>query len=385
MQEIYLDNSATTPVDLEAAELAYKVMTEDFGNPSSLHGKGMAAERILKNARRQVAAAISADESEIIFTSGGTEADNMAIKGIARAYGKRGKHIITSAVEHPAVLNTCKALEAEGFAVTVLPVDRLGRVNPRDLEKALRKDTILVSLMLVNNEVGTLQPVREVAKLLANCRPKPFLHVDAVQAFGKMPINPKAWGIDLLAASGHKIHAPKGVGALYLAKGVRIIPITDGGGQEANLRSGTENLPAIAAFGFAAEKARLNMQANLEQVQRVRQRFLEGLTGLDGWQAHGAADGANGLPHVLNIGFAGTKSEVLLHSLEEGGVYVSSGSACSAKKDTLSPVLTAMGLSRQEIEGSLRFSFSPRNTVEEAAAAAQVVVEKVTELRQILL
>lgn len=381
MQEIYFDNSATTPVDPEAAQLACKVMTEEFGNPSSLHGKGMAAERLLKAARRQVAALLSADESEIIFTSGGTEADNMAIKGIARAYGKRGRHIITSAVEHPAVLNACKALEAEGFSITILPVDQTGSINPRDLEKALRKDTILVSLMLVNNEVGTIEPVREVARLLANCRPKPFFHVDAVQAFGKMPINPKAWGIDLLAASGHKIHAPKGVGALYLAKGVRIIPITDGGGQEANLRSGTENLPAIAAFGLAAEKARLNMQVNLEQAQQVRQRFLDGLASLEDWQVHGAADG---LPHVLNIGFAGTKSEVLLHSLEEGGVYVSSGSACSAKKDALSPVLTAMGLSRQEIEGSLRFSFSPHNTLEEAAAAAKVVVEKVTELRKIL-
>lgn len=381
MQEIYFDNSATTPVDEEAAKLAYRVMTEDFGNPSSLHGKGMAAERLLKTARRQAAAVLAAEEDEIIFTSGGTEADNMAIKGAAHAYAKRGRHIITSAVEHPAVLNACKALAAEGFQITILPVDSAGCVDVRDLAAALRRDTILVSLMLVNNEVGAIQPIREAAQMLQSRRPKPLLHVDAVQAFGKMPISPKAWGIDLLAASGHKIHAPKGVGLLYIAKGVRIIPITDGGGQEKNLRSGTENLPAIAAFGLAAEQARRHMQENLEQVQKVRGCFLSGLSGLDGWQVHGGADA---LPYVLNIGFAGVKSEVLLHSLESAGVYVSSGSACSAKKDTLSPVLTAMGLPREEIEGSLRFSFSARNTLAEAEAAAAVVAAKVTELRKIL-
>ena len=380
-QEIYFDNSATTRVDIEAAELALKVMTEDYGNPSSLHGKGMTAERMLKTARRQLAAALNAEESEIIFTGSGTEADNLAIQGVAHAYKKRGKHIITSAVEHPAVLNTCKILEQEGYEITVLPVDDKGRISPKDLEKALRKDTVLVSLMLVNNEVGTIEPIREVAKILENYRPKPFFHVDAVQAFGKISINPKQMGIDLLAASGHKIHAPKGIGILYLKKGVRVLPLIGGGGQELGLRSGTENMPAICAFGLAAEKSVKYLNENYEQVEKVRETFLKGLSDLADWRIHGAE---NGLPHVLNIAFMGTKSEVLLHTLEEKGVYCSSGSACAAKKDALSPVLTAMGLERPEIEGSLRFSFSAENTMAEAEAAAKIVKESVSELRRIL-
>ena len=380
-QEIYFDNSATTRVDKEAAELAFRVMTEEYGNPSSLHGKGMAAYRLLKTARRQLAASLGAEEDEIIFTGSGTEADNLALQGIANAYKKRGKHIITSAVEHPAVLNTCKMLEQAGFEITVLPVDEKGSISMADLKKSLRRDTILVSLMLVNNEVGTIEPVREVAKLLQGCKPKPFFHVDAVQAYGKLNIKPKLWGIDLLAASGHKIHAPKGIGFLYCGKGVRVLPLVQGGGQENGLRSGTENLPAIAAFGLAAEKAMKNLDKNYEQVTAVRQTLLDGLADLPDWRIHGAADG---LPHVLNIAFMGTKSEVLLHTLEEKGVYVSSGSACAAKKDSLSPVLSAMGLERAEIEGSLRFSFSAENTVEEAAAAALIVKESVAELRKIL-
>lgn len=380
-QEIYFDNSATTRVDNEAAQLALKVMTEDYGNPSSLHGKGVTAERMLKTARRRIATALFAEESEIIFTASGTEADNMAIQGIANAYKKRGRHIITSATEHPAVLNACKILENQGFEITVLPVDEKGAINPLNLEKALRKDTVLVSLMLVNNEVGTIQPVKEVAKILQNRHPKPFFHVDAVQAFGKMVINPKQMGIDSLAASGHKIHAPKGVGVLYLRKGVRIIPLIGGGGQENNLRSGTENMPAVCAFGLAAEKAVKNMEDNYKTVENVRTSFLNGLKELEGWRINGAE---NGLPHVLNIAFEGTKSEVLLHTLEEKGVYVSSGSACAAKKDALSPVLTAMGLERARAEGSLRFSFSALNTVREAETAASIVKESVCELRRIL-
>ncbi|MGI5824120.1 MAG: cysteine desulfurase family protein [Bacillota bacterium] len=381
MQEIYFDNSATTKVDGAAADLAYRVMTEAYGNPSSLHKKGMEAYKILKTARRQTAAPLGAEEEEIIFTSGGTEADNLALQGIAGAYGKRGKHIITTAVEHPAILNTCKKLEEKGFEVTVLPVDGEGLISLRDLRAAIRKDTVLVSMMLVNNEVGSIMPVRETAKILQKQQRKIFLHVDAVQAFGKMSIKPKLLGIDLLSASGHKIQAPKGVGFLYAAKGVRLIPLFGGGGQEDNLRSGTENLPAIAGLGLAAEKAMKNLNENYEQVQTVRQTFLEGLRDLPDWRVHGAAEG---LPHVLNIGFEGVKSEVLLHTLETEGLYVSSGSACAAKKDALSPVLSAMGLSREEIEGSLRFSFSSVNTKEEAERAAEITLKAVTELRKIL-
>ena len=381
MQEIYFDNSATTQVDRDVADLAYRVMTEDYGNPSSLHKKGMAAHKIQKNARRQIAAALGAAEEEIIFTASGTEADNMALQGVAEAYKKRGKHIITTAIEHPAVLNTCKMLREKGFEVTVLPVDKDGMISTADLAKNLREDTILVSVMLVNNEVGSIQPVAEIGKILQKRRKKVFFHVDAVQAFGKISIKPKLLGIDLLAASGHKIHAPKGIGFLYAAKGVRLTPLLGGGGQENNLRSGTENMPALAGFGLAAEKACRNMTENYQQVQRVRETFLAELADLPDWQVHGSA---NGLPYVLNIGFKGVKSEVLLHTLETDGLYVSSGSACAAKKDALSPVLTAMGLSREEIEGSLRFSFSAHNTEEEAAAAGKIVKKAVCELRKIL-
>ena len=381
MQEIYFDNSATTRVDKEAADLAYSVMREDYGNPSSLHKKGMAAYKIQKNARRQIAAFLGAEDEEIIFTASGTEADNMALQGVAEAYKKRGRHIITTAVEHPAVLNTCKILREKGFEVTVLPVDKAGMISLADLKSSLRDDTIIVSVMLVNNEVGAIQPIDEIGKILQQRKKKVFFHVDAVQAFGKIPIKPKISGIDLLAASGHKIHAPKGIGFLYLAKGTRIVPLLGGGGQEKNLRSGTENMPALAAFGLAAEKARQNLNSNYEKVKKIRQTFLEGLADLPNWQINGSE---NGLPHVLNICFKGVKSEVLLHTLETDGLYVSSGSACAAKKDTLSPVLSAMGLAREEIEGSLRFSFAADNTEEEAARAAEIVKKAVTELRKIL-
>lgn len=381
MQEIYFDNSATTKVDREAAELAFKIMLEDYGNPSSLHKKGMTAYKILKKARRQIAATLGCEDYEIIFTSGGTESDNLALQGIAEAYKKRGKHIITTAIEHPAVLNTCKILRQKGFEITELPVDADGVVSVNDLKSALKPDTILVSIMTVNNEVGSIQPLKAIGEILQSQNHKIFFHTDAVQAFGKMDLKPKRLGIDLISASGHKIQAPKGIGFLYVKSGVRLVPILGGGGQEADLRSGTENLPAIAAFGLAAEKAFKNLQSSFAGVQAVRKAFLDGLAPLENWHINGAE---NALPYVLNIGFAGVKSEVLLHTLESEGLFVSSGSACSAKKDILSPVLTAMGLERKDIEGSLRFSFSPQNTVLEGQRAAEIVVKAVKELREIL-
>ena len=381
MQEIYFDNSATTQVLPEVAELAYRVMTEDYGNPSSLHKKGLKAAQLLAESRRQLAACLGVDAEEIYFTGSGTEADNIAILGLCRAQKRRGKHIITTAVEHPAVLNTCRMLEAEGFELTVLPVDEQGAVRASQVKAALRDDTILVSVMLVNNELGTIMPVAEIGAMLKNCGHKVYFHVDAVQAFGKIPIKPRLLGIDLLAASGHKIHAPKGVGFLYKAKPVRVLPVMAGGGQEQGLRSSTENLPGIAALAKAAVIACGRMDEHLAQVKAVRQAFLKALAELDDWQQNSPEQA---LPYVLNLAFGGIKSEVMLHSLAAAGLSVSSGSACGAKKDSLSPVLTAAGFERARIEGSLRFSFSQLNTVEEALAAAEIVKKTVSDLRQVL-
>ncbi len=383
MQEIYFDNSATTQVCAEAAAVAMQAMLQAYGNPSSLHKKGLAAEKILKEARRDIAATLQAEPEEIIFTGGGTESDNLAIQGIATAYASRGRHIITSAVEHPAVLDTCKQLEQKGYQLTILPVDDKGRVSIKNLKDALRPNTILVSLMLVNNETGSIQPVEEAGRLLAKQSHKIFFHVDAIQAYGKMPITPKNCGINLLSASGHKIHGPKGVGFLYVRKGTRLKSIVQGGGQEQNIRSGTENVPGIAAFAIAAKIACGQMKERKEQVYKVKQAFLSGLKDLPNIHINSPED-ETGSEYLVNISFLGTKSEILLHCLEARGLYVSSGSACAAKSDTLSYVLLAMGLEREVIEGAIRFSFSPNNTEEEAKNAAAIVVEEVQSLRQIL-
>ena len=382
-QEIYFDNSATTQVESSVAEAVYRVMVEDYGNPSSLHQKGMAAERLLKEARRQVAKSIGAKEQEIYFTSGGTESDNLAILGLAQAYKNKGKHIITTAIEHPAVLQPVRMLQEQGYAVDLLPVDVRGCVRLEDVAACLRPDTLLVSVMMVNNEVGSIQPIAEIGHLLRQQKQRVYFHVDAVQAYGKLPLSPKAWGVDLLSASGHKIQGPKGIGFLYVAEGVRLLPILGGGGQENNLRSGTENLPGIVGLAEASKLATAGMEEHRQQVEAVRSAFLAGLQQLSGWQVNG--DLAAALPYVLNLRFDGVKSEVLLHMLETRGLFVSAGSACSAKKkENLSPVLQAMGLPKQAIEGSLRFSFSAQNTVAEAERAATILCQEVESLRKIL-
>ncbi|MDD2569247.1 MAG: cysteine desulfurase family protein [Clostridia bacterium] len=382
MKEIYFDNSATTNVDKEVAEVVYEAMLNNYGNPSSHHHKGLTAEKLLTEARRDIAKTLGVEETNIIFTAGGTESDNMAITGIANAYKKIGNHIITTAVEHPAVLKTVKALSENGFKVTVLPVDRSGKINLDDLASAIKPETILVSVMAVNNETGTIEPLADIGRLLNAQKQRIFFHVDAVQAYGKIPIALQSCNIDLLSASGHKIHAPKGVGFLYIAKGVRIVPLVHGGGQENNLRSGTENVPGILGFAKAAKAAYNECNNRYNQVEMVKKTFLVELGAkVSGWHINSPKDA---LPYVLNIRFNGIKSEVLLHALETKGLYVSSGSACAARKDSLSHVLTALGLSREEIEGSIRFSFSYHNTAEEAVEAACIVVDTVNELRKIL-
>lgn len=398
VREIYFDNSATTPVLPEVADMAVRLMCEDFGNPSALYRRGMAAEKLMRQARDIIARSINARSEEIIFTSGGTESNNTVLRGVMQAARRRGRHMIISAVEHPSVMQTAEALRDEGFELDILPVDADCRVSVETLRGMLRPDTVLVSVMLVNNEVGSIQPIAELAGVIAehnrkyekeqnrSVKDRTLLHVDAVQAYGKLPIDVRAMGIDLLSVSGHKLHAPKGTGFMYAAKDVRWLPLLTGGGQESNRRSGTENTPGICALGLAAELASKNMQQREAGIAAVRRTLLDGLAELSDWQINGAEDAKDGknLPNVLNISFGGVKSEILLHMLETEGLCVSSGSACAAKKDKLSHVLLAMGCDRKRIEGAIRFSFSCLNTVEEAEIAAKIVCRSVGELREML-
>lgn len=380
-QEIYFDNSGTTPVIEPVAELACRLLREEFGNPSAAYRRGIEAEKLLQQARSRVAATLDAKPGEIIFTSGGTEADNLALRGVMQANRRRGRHLIVSAVEHPAVLNTARALQEEGCEVDILPVDANCQVDARDLARLLRPDTVLVSVMLVNNEVGAVEPIAELAHVLRDAHSQALLHVDAVQGYGKMVVSAAKLGADLIAVSGHKLHAPKGTGFLYVRDGVRLAPQLTGGGQEGGRRCGTENLPGICALGLAAKLAYDELDERLERVAEVKETLLNNLSDLPGWRLN-SPEGA--LPNVVSISFEGVKSEVLLHMLEDEGLLVSAGSACAARRDKLSYVLAAMGLDRARIEGTLRFSFSYLNTKAEAERAAAIVKRQVTALREIL-
>lgn len=385
MQEIYFDNAATTQVLPEVADLALHMMREEYGNPSALYQKGLRTERCVKQAREQIAAQIGAKPQEIIFTSGGTESNNMAVRGVMHNRAKRGRHLVISAVEHQSVMQTARALLEEDFDFDLLPVNGQGVINLAAVPKMIRPDTVLVSVMLVNNEVGALQPIAELRQAMNSVRANLLLHVDAVQGFGKMPLDVHQLGIDFLSVSGHKLHAPKGTGFLYVRQGLRVPPLLTGGGQEGGWRSGTENVPGICALGLAAQLASEQMQARREQIEKVRQTFLQGLQNLDGWEINGPTAEAAYLPNILNIYFAGVKSEILLHLLETEGLLVAAGSACANNhKDSLSHVLRAMQLRRAQIEGSLRFSFSHLNTTEEAERAAQIICQQVPPLRETL-
>ncbi len=355
----YLDNVATTPVSPDCAALALEMMTTTFGNPSSLHALGIDAEHAITKARKQVAAAIGADPRQVYFTSGGTEADNAAVLSAARRMQKRGKHIITTSVEHPAVLAPMKALEAEGFSVTYLPVDQNGLISMEDVDAALRDDTILVSVMLVNNETGAIQPVAQIKKLLIRKKSQALLHTDAVQGLGKLPINVNTLGVDLLGVSGHKIHAPKGVGALYIRQGLTLPPYLMGGGQESGFRSGTESVPLIAAFGLACETATDSLPDIRRHAAGLRTYIKEQLTALPDVHMNFPDDNLH-IPQIVSLSLPGAKSEVMMRILSERQVYVSSGSACSKGKK--SPVLTACKLPDDVIDGTVRVSLSRYTT-----------------------
>ena len=370
MKEIYLDNAATTLCCEEAAEAVRTALLADYGNPSSMHAKGVEAERILRDAAKTLAGILKVQEKEIFYTSGGTESDNWALAGTAAANARRGKHIITTAIEHPAVSAPLEQLQAEGYEVTVLPADSLGRVTPEQVTDAMRDDTVLVSVMMVNNEIGTIEPVAEIGEQIHKKNPDVYFHVDAVQAFGKLPVYPKRMHIDMLSVSGHKIHGPKGIGFLYVDERVKIRPLILGGGQQKGMRSGTDNVPGIAGLAAAAEKMWKSREDNDAQMRKCQQRLLGGLAAMEGVVIHGPAGaGAEGMPeaapYIVNASFTGIRSEVLLHSLEDKGIYVSSGSACSSHKRAGSPVLTAIRCPKEEMESALRFSFSELTTEEE--------------------
>lgn len=380
--EVYLDNSATTKAFDAVGDLVRKVMCEDYGNPSSLHRKGMEAEQYVRSARETFAKILKVQEKEIFFTSGGTESDNLALIGTARAYKRRGNHLITTAIEHPAILNTMRYLEdEEGFRVTYLPVDQYGRVKLSALREALCKETILVSIMYVNNEVGSVQPVKEAAGIVKAYNREIIFHSDAVQGFGKYRIFPKREGIDLLTVSSHKIHGPKGMGALYISDKVKIRTIVFGGEQQKNIRSGTENVPGIAGFALAAKMVYSDLEEKTARMRKLKERFIEGIRQVDHVSVHGLPDETSA-PHIVSVGIAGIRSEVLLHTLEEKGIYVSSGSACSSNHPGISGVLKGIGVEREYLDATLRFSLSEFTTEEEIDYTLKTLYNCIPMLRR---
>ena len=379
--EAYFDNSATTRCYPEVAEIVVKTMTEDFGNPSAMHLKGVEAEKYVREAAQTLAKILKVNEKEIIFTSGGTESNNLALFGGADANKRSGNHIITTSVEHAAVGQPAERLEQMGYEVTIVPVDHRGVVQLEALEKALRPDTILVSTMYVNNEVGAVMPVEEIAKLVHEKSPKALYHVDAIQAFGKYRIYPKKAGIDMLSVSSHKIHGPKGVGFLYINEKARIQPQILGGGQQAGMRSGTDNVPGIAGLGVAAKMVYTDFDKKIEHMYQLKERLAEGFLKLPDVRLNGM-EIREGAPQILSASFLGVRSEVLLHTLEEKGIYVSAGSACSSHKRKAAGTLSAMGMEAAQRESTLRFSFSEENTFEEVDYVLEVIGQVLPILRR---
>ena len=379
--EIYLDNSATTKPYQEVVDKMVLALTTQYGNPSSIHKKGIEVEREIKEIRRNIARSLGAKENEIYFTSGGTECNNTIIRSVARLNKKTKNHIISTVIEHPSVLDTLKDLESEGFEVTYLPVDKDGKISIEDLKNAIKKETILVSIMHVNNEIGTIQPIEEIGKYLKSLDEKIYLHVDAVQSYAKIKFRPSRYNIDFMSVSGHKLHGPKGIGFMYVKENNRIKPLLTGGGQEIGIRSGTENVPGIYGIGEAVRILNQDLEGTIDKVRGLRDLLKEEiLANIDNVKINSPEDG---VCHVLNVSFRGVRGEVLLHYLEQKEIYVSTGSACSSKKKG-SHVLNAIGLTPDEIEGAIRFSLSDLNTKEEIMKTVEVLKESVSDLRMII-
>lgn len=380
-RDIYLDNSATTRCFPEVAALMNEIFLEDYGNPSAMHHRGVTAEKRIAEAKKTLASILKVREKNLYFTSCGTESDNLAIIGAALAMQRRGKHLITTVIEHPAVLEAMKYLESQGFEITRLGVDRDGIVSPQAVAEAVRPDTILVSVMHTNNIIGAVEPVEEIGKAVKAANPDTLFHVDAVQGFGKTQIFPKRANIDLLAASGHKIHGPKGSGFLYVADGVRLVPLMYGGGQQGGMRSGTENVPGIAGMALAASMLYRDLDADRDKLFAMKNRLIEKLSAVPDIVFNGRTDETSA-PHILSVRVRGVRAEVLLHALEDKGIYVSAGSACSSNHPRPSETLMAIGVPQKEMENSIRISLSVMNTMEEMDIAADAIAEVVPFLRR---
>lgn len=379
--EAYFDNAATTRCSDGARDVMVRALCEDYGNPSSLHGKGLAGERYVREAKKQICKTLKVKEQELIFTSGGTESNNLAIIGAAMANRRAGMHLVTTKIEHPAVSAPMRFLEEQGFSVTWLDVDRDGLISLEQLQESITPNTILVSIMYVNNEIGAVQPIQEAAKAIQEKNPGTLFHVDAIQAYGKYIIHPKKMGIDLLSASGHKIHGPKGVGFLYAKENTKIKPILFGGGQQKNMRSGTENVPGIAGMGQAAKEAYEMFQEKQAHLYQLKEAFLAGLADV-GWAHANGRTGRDSAPHIISLTVDGVRSEVLLHALEDRQVYVSAGSACASNKPAPSSTLQAIRAGKGALESTVRISFCPGNTLEEVEYCLGVLKEVVPQLQK---
>ena len=379
--EAYFDNSATTKVLDSVKDIVVKTMTEDYGNPAAKHRKGMEAEQYIREARKIIADSMKVQEKEILFTSGGSESNNMALIGTAWANQRAGKHIISTAIEHPSVYNPLGVLEELGFEVTILPVDHDGHISLKELEEAIRPDTILVSTMYVNNEVGAVEPVEEISRVIKAKNPSALYHVDAIQAYGKYVIRPQKQGIDLLSVSSHKIHGPKGVGFLYIRSGVKIKPLIYGGGQQAGMRSGTENVPGVAGFGAAVKEMYTDHAEKIQKLIGLKDYMTDRLGEIEGTVIN-SKKGEASAPQIVSVSFEGVRSEVLLHALEDKGIYVSSGSACSSNHPGISGTLKGIGVAQKLLDSTIRISFGIFNTKEEVDYTIDVLKELVPVLRR---
>jgi cysteine desulfurase len=379
--KVYFDNAATSVVSDSVIELMVKTMREDYANPSAKHTMGIDAERYVREAASRIASTLKCSEKEIIFTSCGTESNNMALIGAALARQRAGKHIITTGIEHASVYRPLDFLTELGFELSVLSVDRYGHVDKDELKSLIRPDTILVSTMLVNNEIGAVEPVEEISGIIKSVNPNTLYHVDAIQAYGKMRIYPGRMGIDMLSVSGHKFHGPKGVGFLYIRDGVHIKPILYGGGQQSDMRSGTINVPGIAGMGLAAKEAYDSLDERVAQMKAVRNHIIEAATDIEGVSVNSSA-GDDGAPHIVSISVAGVRAEVLLHALEARQIYVSSGSACSSHHPGISGTLKGIGLKSDLLDSTIRVSLDEHNTIEQADYFIDALKKEIETLRK---
>ncbi len=379
--EAYLDNSSTTRISDSVLDKMIRVYQIDYGNPSAMHSKGFDAEKYIKEAKEIIAGSLKVSPKEIIFTSGGTESNNLAVIGTAMANKRLGKRVLTTPIEHPSVGNAVRFLEEQGFEVAYIPVDDKGIVDLKALEELMTEDTILVSVMHVNNEIGSVQPLEEIGKLIKKSNPSVVFHVDAIQSFGKFQIRPKKAGIDLLSVSGHKIHGPKGVGFLYIKEKTKVNPLILGGGQQDGMRSGTENVPGVAGLGQAVKESYENFEEKIDRLYELRDYFTGEIEKLDGCYVNGPS-GRNAAPQIVSVSFEGIRSEVLLHSLEEKNIFVSAGSACSSHKRAPSATLSAIGIRKDLLESTVRFSFNMETSREELDYTLAVLKELLPQLRR---